>query len=180
MFFLVLIFLLSLFLIKNSFKNDKIAIVAVFGDIGRSPRMQFHSISLLENGFKVHLITFKETNPMKILIENKDLKIHYLHQYRNNSNASGFKYIIIGILKVLSLVSQLMVVFCRIPKSRICLVQTPPAIPTLAIFQIYCLVMSTKLIIDWHNFGYSIMALSKGKFIVKIAEMYNLNNVDTK
>ncbi|ORY35203.1 hypothetical protein BCR33DRAFT_759125 [Rhizoclosmatium globosum] len=37
------------------------------------------------------------------------------------------------------------------------------AIPTLIIAQLLRLLRGTKLIIDWHNFGFSIMALGKGE-----------------
>jgi beta-1,4-mannosyltransferase len=42
------------------------------------------------------------------------------------------------------------------------LVQNPPSIPTLAIAQFMCFFRNTQLVIDWHNFGYSILALKLG------------------
>lgn len=44
------------------------------------------------------------------------------------------------------------------------LVQNPPSIPTLGVSRIFVLFFSrrTKLIIDWHNLGYSILALKLG------------------
>nr|CAB3221163.1 chitobiosyldiphosphodolichol beta-mannosyltransferase-like [Phallusia mammillata] len=62
----------------------------------------------------------------------------------------------------------------RIDASEFILVQNPPCIPTLAV----CLIMSvfngSKLVIDWHNYGYSILALSlnKNHLLVKIAKWY--------
>ena len=54
------------------------------------------------------------------------------------------------------------------------LVQNPPSIPTLAIASLMCFLRNTDLIIDWHNFGYSILALKLGKNhpLVKISELY--------
>lgn len=40
--------------------------------------------------------------------------------------------------------------------------QNPPSVPTLAIAQLICFLRHTRLIIDWHNFGYSILALKIG------------------
>lgn len=37
--------------------------------------------------------------------------------------------------------------------------QNPPSIPTLLIAQVICFLRNTRLVIDWHNFGYSILAL---------------------
>lgn len=42
------------------------------------------------------------------------------------------------------------------------LVQNPPSIPTLIVAGLVCYLRGTKLVIDWHNFGYSILALKLG------------------
>ncbi|KAI9600395.1 hypothetical protein H4Q26_000178 [Puccinia striiformis f. sp. tritici PST-130] len=43
-----------------------------------------------------------------------------------------------------------------------CLFSNPPAIPTLPIVQLVRLLLGSKLIIDWHNTAYSILALKFG------------------
>ena len=40
--------------------------------------------------------------------------------------------------------------------------QNPPTIPTLIIAYIYAYFRKTKLVLDWHNYGFSIMKLSFG------------------
>ncbi|KAJ3414148.1 mannosyltransferase [Chytridiales sp. JEL 0842] len=52
--------------------------------------------------------------------------------------------------------------------------ENPPAIPTLVIAQLVRRLRQTKLIIDWHNLGYSIMALNlpKDSKIIQFAEWY--------
>ena len=54
--------------------------------------------------------------------------------------------------------------------------QNPPSIPTLAIAQAICYIRNTRLIIDWHNFGYSILALKLGPAhpLVRISQWYEL------
>lgn len=54
--------------------------------------------------------------------------------------------------------------------------QNPPSIPTLLIAQIICFLRNTRLLIDWHNFGYSILALRLGKShpLVRISRFYEL------
>ena len=54
------------------------------------------------------------------------------------------------------------------------LVQNPPAIPTLILAVVACQIRGTKLVIDWHNFGYSILALKLGQDhpLVKISKVY--------
>lgn len=60
-------------------------------------------------------------------------------------------------------------------KSNIVLVQNPPAIPTLAVCWFYCLLVNAKFIIDWHNYAYSILALTLGSQnapLVKLSYQY--------
>jgi beta-1,4-mannosyltransferase len=58
--------------------------------------------------------------------------------------------------------------------TRWTLVQNPPSIPTLAVASLTCFLRSTDLVIDWHNFGYSILALKLGSThpLVRISEAY--------
>lgn len=52
--------------------------------------------------------------------------------------------------------------------------QNPPSIPTLLIAQVICFFRNTRLVIDWHNFGYSILALKLGFShpLVRISQYY--------
>lgn len=40
------------------------------------------------------------------------------------------------------------------------LCQNPPAIPTLFVCWLYCLVVRAKFVVDWHNYAHTIMALA--------------------
>ena len=54
------------------------------------------------------------------------------------------------------------------------LVQNPPSIPTLLVAGIVCRLRGTRLVIDWHNFGYSILAMKLGEkhALVRISYIY--------
>ena len=54
--------------------------------------------------------------------------------------------------------------------------QNPPSIPMLLVAQIVCYLRHTKLVIDWHNFGYSILALKLGDRhpLVKLSKLYEI------
>jgi hypothetical protein len=54
--------------------------------------------------------------------------------------------------------------------------QNPPSIPTLALVQLVGRIRGSKVIIDWHNLGYSILALKLGKshVLVRIAKRWGL------
>jgi beta-1,4-mannosyltransferase len=53
-------------------------------------------------------------------------------------------------------------------------IQNPPSIPTLAIGSLTCFLRNTDLVIDWHNFGYSILAMKLGDShaLVRVSEKY--------
>jgi len=58
--------------------------------------------------------------------------------------------------------------------AKFMLVQNPPSIPLLAVAQLICFLRNTRLIIDWHNFGWSVLALKLGNKhpLVIIAKWY--------
>ena len=60
--------------------------------------------------------------------------------------------------------------------SKWMLVQNPPSIPTLLVSGVICWLRGTRLIIDWHNFGYSILALKLGEKhpLVRISHAYEV------
>jgi len=51
--------------------------------------------------------------------------------------------------------------------------QNPPAIPTLAIVKVAALVRGSRVIVDWHNTGYSVLALRLGERhpVVRLAKL---------
>lgn len=78
-------------------------------------------------------------------------------------------------LKVMWQVYALFIVLgYRTKPARWVLVQNPPSVPTLFIAMIVCFLRNTHLLIDWHNYGWSILAGTKGKShpFVRISKVY--------
>jgi beta-1,4-mannosyltransferase len=61
-----------------------------------------------------------------------------------------------------------------IKPSRWMLVQNPPSIPTLMIAALVCKMRNTALMIDWHNYGWTILAGTRGPShpLVSISKIY--------
>ncbi|GAB0098022.1 chitobiosyldiphosphodolichol beta-mannosyltransferase [Sergentomyia squamirostris] len=142
--------------------------VIVLGDIGRSPRMQYHVKSLIEHNFTVDLVGYLETSPISAVSESDQVRIHELTPFPTNMELPRLvNYVTKTIWQFLTL----MVALLSISRPDLMLCQNPPAIPTLVVCYYYCWVRNTRLIVDWHNYTHTILALtsSKTSFIVKIA-----------
>ncbi|XP_054747345.1 chitobiosyldiphosphodolichol beta-mannosyltransferase [Anastrepha obliqua] len=132
------------------------ACIVVLGDIGRSPRMQYHAASLLEENFNVDLVGYVETKPLDALIvAQPKCKIHELSPVPVTNLTPKLKLIFKTIWQTLSLLIALV----SIRRPNFLLVQNPPAVPTLVVCYLYCAITRTKFIVDWHNYTYTILAL---------------------
>ncbi|CAG4963137.1 unnamed protein product [Colias eurytheme] len=135
--------------------TNKTVKVVVLGDIGRSPRMQYHALSLANNGLKVNIIGYVETKPLPDIQEKANITITKLQPLK----LGGPKLVQYFAKTLWQTISLLLTLFIT-GKCDYILCQNPPAIPTLFVCRFYCLITKTKFIIDWHNYAYSIMALT--------------------
>ena len=63
--------------------KPKRACIVVLGDIGRSPRMQYHALSLAKEGFEVDIIGYAGSNPHCDLVFNPPkININHVIFYR--------------------------------------------------------------------------------------------------
>jgi beta-1,4-mannosyltransferase len=139
--------------------------VVVLGDIGRSPRMQYHALSIASHGGKVHLVGYVESDVHPDIQASRLINIVPLTAFpKRFQSQNRLLFLLVAPLKIMWQVWSLY--YALGYRTRACkwlLVQNPPSIPTLFIAQWICYFRKTKLVIDWHNFGYSILALRLGK-----------------
>ncbi|ORX51786.1 hypothetical protein BCR36DRAFT_411757 [Piromyces finnis] len=163
---------------KPNTSNDKPnVLLLVLGDIGRSPRMQYHALSLAENNFNVDFVGYKGSEPMKVISTNDAIHIHYVPTPTSLGKVqSKVDYIKKGVQRVFNQFQQLFNLLINvINRPKYILIQNPPAIPTLIVIQLVSFLHQSKLIIDWHNFGYTIMSVTMGNnIIVKVAKIYEM------
>ncbi|KAF2029917.1 hypothetical protein EK21DRAFT_66775 [Setomelanomma holmii] len=149
-------------------KQGRTVQIVVLGDIGRSPRMQLHS------GWCTNDCAESEIHPD--IVSNRLIEIVPLvaaPAFLRSSSKLLFP--ILAPLKALWQARSLYrALGYRSEPGRWMLVQNPPSIPTLAIAGLVCFLRNTELVIDWHNFGYSILALKLGAShpLVKISAFY--------
>lgn len=150
-----------------SVNQRKNVCIIVLGDIGRSPRMQYHAKSLLQHNYNVDLIGYVETEPLKDITRDPHAKIHKLIEFPHSNLPKSLQYIFKTLWQILSLLIALF----AIHRPQYVLCQNPPGIPTLFVCYFYSMIMRCKFIIDWHNYTYTILAVgsSPNRLIVRIA-----------
>ncbi|KAG8969263.1 mannosyltransferase [Tulasnella sp. 425] len=134
--------------------------------------MMYHAESFAKDGFETTIIGYKGTTPTPSLLTAPGIRFQYLS---TPPKLPGKLFVLLAPVKVavqvLSLLYALIVVG-RPPE--FILVQNPPSIPTLALVQLASWLRGSKLIIDWHNLGYSILALKLGRrhLLVRVAKWF--------
>lgn len=151
--------------------------VLVLGPIGKSPRMQYHALSLAKldpvNSI-VDLIGFEGPKPHKSILEQDNIHISFMStKWYNWTQPLMAKHFLLFLLfapiKLLiqwfCLMAHLLFFTSAKQDKNIILVQNVPAIPTLILVPVYmllmrCLTLGRKqfsLIIDWHNYAHTLM-----------------------
>lgn len=163
---------------SNNAPQGNVAVV-VLGEIGRSPRMQYHSLSLHNSKlFKdVYIISYPGSEsginlPLSNLIESGEVVVRPLKQIKSLEGKHGVVWIIKAVWKVLLQTFNLFKELMAIPSLSVILVQNPPSVPTLIITHAVTLLRGTSTIVDWHNYGYSLLAMSKGSLSHPSVKLY--------
>jgi len=148
--------------------------VVVLGDVGRSPRMQYHAASLAAlPGTDVALVGCRGEACVAAVAGNARITQHLLSA--PFARAPRALWLVLAPLKVVhQALALLWVLLCVVRAPRAILVQNPPSIPTLAVALCAARLRGARLVIDWHNFGYSVLALARGAAhpLVRVATVY--------
>nr|XP_022317878.1 chitobiosyldiphosphodolichol beta-mannosyltransferase-like isoform X2 [Crassostrea virginica] len=164
---------LSLYIVFNYLVRGKKSVcIVVLGDTGRSPRMQYHATSFATEGFDVDLVGYGGSAPFSAVNNSKRITVYELMQ--TPSFQKSLPRIFSYFLKVLFQSCILGLKLLLLPKSSWIFLQNPPSIPTIAVCWVVCLLRGSKLFVDWHNYGYSILSLSLGinHPLVKFSKWY--------
>ncbi|GAA6057297.1 hypothetical protein JCM3770_001705 [Rhodotorula araucariae] len=138
--------------------------LVVLGDIGRSPRMLYHAQSFAQNGFTTYVLAHRGAKPPKELGDNPLVRFVYLETPLASTSALP-KPLFLACLPVRILLSAASLLYALLflpAPPAFFFVQNPPAIPTLAVVKLAAFLRGSKVIIDWHNTGYSVLALRLG------------------
>ena len=159
------------------FDGDRRVAIVVLGDLGRSPRMQYHALALAQTGTEVDLIGYAGSAPIRAVRDHCRIRLHLLPPSLSQAR-HHLPHVVRPAASLLrrcrQAVQLLWVLLFRIATPDTILVQNPPAIPTLLIGVLAAGARSAQLVIDWHNFGYSMLALKLGAHhpAVRLARWY--------
>lgn len=145
-------YILIPYLLYGNRSTKKRIVLYVLGDIGHSPRMCYHALSFSERGWQVELCGYVEDTLPEAIVKDSNITVHALPVYRTKGGVAGMVWKVV--MQVFSIALQLW----DLRGSDYLMMQNPPSIPILPLAVLYRLT-GCKLIIDWHNLGYTILQM---------------------
>jgi beta-1,4-mannosyltransferase len=149
----------------GSLDGVRVAVV-VGGDVGRSPRMCYHALSLADAGARVDLLGYAGARPPQRVSAHPRIRVRTIASpalaWRHRAPRPLFLLAAAArvLVQLASLAWQLL---AGLPRPDLILVQTPPAVPVLPVALLCARLRRTTLAVDWHNLGYTLLALRLGE-----------------
>ena len=134
------------------------AAVLVVGDYGRSPRMQYHTVSLASLCSTVYIVADKGSPPCEDVRTSKRVDLSLLMGPILPPSALPWVFKAVFKVVVQSLRLPYLLLF-KLPKCNVVLLQNPPALPILPIAVLVCALRGMHLVLDWHNLGYTLLEM---------------------
>ncbi|KAK1390593.1 UDP-glycosyltransferase TURAN [Heracleum sosnowskyi] len=141
------------------------AALVVLGDIGRSPRMQYHALSLTRQAcLEVDIVAYGGSDPHSAVLEHQSIHIHKMKPWPTIPHLPKILQPLMLLFKPVFQFMMLLWFLCvKIPAPDVFIVQNPPSVPTLVAVKWASWLRRSKFVVDWHNFGYTLLALSLGR-----------------
>src|SRR5512145_1387918 len=105
--------------------------VVVLGDLGRSPRMQYHALALAVNEGEVDLIGLEGAPVHAALTAEPRLRSHRLgdRAFGTRHAKTPRRFVMLSAARATAHAAKLLAALLRLPKPDVILVQNPPAVP---------------------------------------------------
>jgi beta-1,4-mannosyltransferase len=147
--------------------------VVVLGELARSPRVLNHARALAGRGHAVALAGYC-SRPLEELAGARILRLHPLQ--RAGDRASQGWFLLWSGARMGLLAIELLWRLLR-ERPAFILVQNPPSLPALTVTRWAAILVRARLIVDWHNYGYSLLALRLGSTnrMVRLARWYEFH-----
>ena len=139
--------------------------VIVIGDLGRSPRMQYHAASLAAAGSHVDLIGLEGAPVIPAVQSNPAIHVHRLpdRSFAGRNQGGVRRFVFASAARGIGQGLRLFFTLMRVPKPDVILAQNPPAFPTLSVAWLAARLRGSRFVIDWHNLSHTIVAVKLGE-----------------
>uniref|UniRef100_A0A3Q3A7L0 ALG1 chitobiosyldiphosphodolichol beta-mannosyltransferase n=1 Tax=Kryptolebias marmoratus TaxID=37003 RepID=A0A3Q3A7L0_KRYMA len=123
--------------------------------------MQYHALSLSRHGFLVTFVGFLDTKPHQDVLNQDNIRIVSISEVKGVQGPSQN-------IPLHGSEGSASTCSCLFGS------QNPPGLPGIAVAWLVSVLRGSGFIIDWHNYGFSIMALSLGPThpVVRLAKWY--------
>jgi len=147
------------------------ATLLCLGDLGRSPRMQYHATALRKfkgaGEWTVELVGYEGSPCSQEVTSDAGIRETRLRPRASVGARGGgvlgmVMFLILAARKLLAQCWELawLLLFGLQTRPDVILVQNPPSLPTLLLARVAAWKYRAALIVDWHNYGWSILKLS--------------------
>jgi beta-1,4-mannosyltransferase len=139
--------------------------VVVMGDLGRSPRMLNHALELATAGAEVDLVGYAGRELPSCIRDHDRIRCHRLKDSDPHwrHKLPQFLFLLVASWRLAALATRLLWrLLWRIERPQYLLVQTPPALPALIVVWVASRLRRATFVIDWHNFGHTVLASRLG------------------
>src|SRR4029079_12442253 len=108
--------------------------VVVLGDLGRSPRMQYHALALAVNASDVDLVGLEGAPLHAALTSEPRVRSHRLADgFQSRATGGRGRFVLMSAARAAVQAGRLFRMLMRLPKPDLIVVQNPPPPPTLAL-----------------------------------------------
>jgi beta-1,4-mannosyltransferase len=149
--------------------------VVVLGDFGRSPRMQYHALSLADQAsLEVDVVAYTGSTPREEIMTHPHIHLRLIAPPPAWLGRFMPRVLALAVRVTTQLLQLLALMLFRLPRPHYVLLQTPPCAPSFTVCRLVSLLRRATFIIDWHNFAYTLMGMRLGEthFLVRLAKRY--------
>lgn len=149
--------------------------VVVLGDFGRSPRMQYHALSLADQAsLEVDVVAYTGSTPREEIMTHPHIHLRLIAPPPAWLGRFMPRVLALAVRVATQLLQLLALMLFQLPRPHYVLLQTPPCAPSFTVCRLVSLLRRATFIIDWHNFAYTLMGMRLGEthFLVRLAKRY--------
>jgi len=153
--------------------NARLVAVVVMGDVARSPRMVNHARELVANGFEAVLIGYRGRE----FEAPAGVRVRALEGGKSAPRgSSSVRFALTAGWRMSRLFPALVRALLR-EKPGAILMQNPPSFPTFTAVAVAARLLGSTVVVDWHNYGFSLLALRFGNshWLVRLARWYEFS-----